>query len=363
MRLFLAAACCFVLAACGDAQEKTKKPALAVGDPAPALAVTTWLTGSPVKSFEPGKVYVVEFWATWCGPCIASMPHLGGLQAEYKDQGLVIVGLTNKDPNNTQDKVVKFVDKRGKRFGYTFAWCETDAMQTAYMDAAEQQGIPCSFVVDKGGKLAFIGHPMELDGVLPKVLAGTWKGEEDLKALRAANEAADKEMQSIFRKIETDPAAVLDGLASFATRHPDKAKDDMFRVRTVVAQIKAKKYDDAKAASEALIKKGVERSHGELLGYVASVWAAKELNPERKNTDLAQKAIEAILKVEGEDDIQALVTAAQTYQALDLSDKANEYIGKAIKAADDPRTKAQLEQIADQMKKDAEKKKEGDKKK
>ncbi|HVU64861.1 MAG TPA: TlpA disulfide reductase family protein [Phycisphaerales bacterium] len=57
---------------------------LIVGDPAPSLSIEKWIKGEPVTSFEKGKVYVVEFWATWCGPCKASMPHITDLQKQYK---------------------------------------------------------------------------------------------------------------------------------------------------------------------------------------------------------------------------------------------------------------------------------------
>ena len=68
---------------------KKAEASLKVGDPAPALKATKWLQGTEVKSFEKGQVYVVEFWATWCGPCIVMMPHMSDLQQEYKGKAYV----------------------------------------------------------------------------------------------------------------------------------------------------------------------------------------------------------------------------------------------------------------------------------
>ncbi len=163
------------------------------GDPAPPLAVSTWLRGAEVSRFEPGKVYVVEFWATWCGPCRQIMPHMGDLQDEYRDKGITFIGFTS-EANDKEEKVNAFIAKQGAKLGNTFAWGSGSETHNAYMKASGQNGIPCSFVVNKEGKIAYIGHPLFLDYVLPKVLDGEW----DPKAGAETLAAADKEFDATY---------------------------------------------------------------------------------------------------------------------------------------------------------------------
>ncbi len=80
---------------------------LGIGSRAPELDIEHWIQDGngffkPVTTFEQGKVYVVEFWATWCGPCIQSMPHLAELQNKYRGQNVQIVSVSDETRRRSQ---------------------------------------------------------------------------------------------------------------------------------------------------------------------------------------------------------------------------------------------------------------------
>src|SRR5688572_27446227 len=107
------------LAQSAQASPPAARPhALMVGDPAPALSVARWLKGMPIARFEPGRVYVVEFWATWCGPCIRGMPHLSELQARFAGK-VDVIGVDVWEPDLS--KVEPFVAAQGERMAFTVA--------------------------------------------------------------------------------------------------------------------------------------------------------------------------------------------------------------------------------------------------
>src|SRR6476661_7319275 len=78
--------------------QTTEQTALVVGDPAPKITVSKWVKGTPVANFEKGKLYVVEFWATWCGPCKVSIPHLTELAKQYKN--VKFIGVSIWEPSH-----------------------------------------------------------------------------------------------------------------------------------------------------------------------------------------------------------------------------------------------------------------------
>ncbi|HPM23728.1 MAG TPA: redoxin family protein [Phycisphaerae bacterium] len=161
--------------------------ALDLGDAAPPLKVEKWVKGGPIdlKNGKDKSIYLIEFWATWCGPCRASIPHLTELQKKYKDKGLVVIGVS-VDNEKTRDNVKPFVDDMGDKMGYAVALDQKeDGTSTAYMKPFELDGIPSAFLVDKAGKLVWLGQGYPLVGVeeaIDQILAGKY----DLKAAQQA---------------------------------------------------------------------------------------------------------------------------------------------------------------------------------
>jgi thiol-disulfide isomerase/thioredoxin len=148
--------------------------ALAKGMPAPAFTPEKFMTGKEFRSFEPGKVYVLEFWATWCGPCIASMPHVTKLQKDNPD--VVVVGVAGferqQDAEAKEKRVAEFLAAKGDQVGFAIALDTDGSMAREWLQAARIRGIPSSFVVGKDGKVAFIGMPnKDLDEAVKKAKA------------------------------------------------------------------------------------------------------------------------------------------------------------------------------------------------
>ena len=92
-----------------------------IGDSAPPLRVRAWLKGGPVHHFKRDNVYVVEFWATWCGPCKAEMPQLTAMASEYKDK-VTFIGVDVFEKKTTSlEKIRAFVDSMGHGMDYEVA--------------------------------------------------------------------------------------------------------------------------------------------------------------------------------------------------------------------------------------------------
>ena len=159
---------------------------LKVGDPAPATRPETMLQGEALKDFQKGEVYVFECWASWCGPCVAAIPHLDDLHKKMSKKGVVITGVnvweSERDAASAQ-RAKDFLKSQGDKMSYRVA-LGGKAFIKDWLEAAEVNGIPHAFVV-ADGKIAWTGHPAQLTAeMLGDILTGT--------PLAAAPPVADK---------------------------------------------------------------------------------------------------------------------------------------------------------------------------
>jgi thiol-disulfide isomerase/thioredoxin len=112
------------------------------------------LDGSKLKLSDfKGKVLIIDFWATYCPPCVRQMPQLAELYKEYRNSGLEIVGLSG-DQKSDQKKVEEFISKYGAN--YTIAY-ENDWVARAFLRGTEDESgmppIPQLFVISRDGRL------------------------------------------------------------------------------------------------------------------------------------------------------------------------------------------------------------------
>lgn len=195
-----------LVAAASFAQEA--KP-LTIGDPAPAFKVDGFIKGEKINELKKGHVYVVEFWATWCGPCIAVFPHLSELTKKYEGQITTVSVNTwdyprgeNESKEAHEKRVAEFVAQQGDKMAYNIVLDDNkDTISTTWMRAAGQNGIPCAFIINEDGVIAWIGHPATMDKPLEQIVAKTWdlnafKTKFD-EAARAQREAANRQRQIV----------------------------------------------------------------------------------------------------------------------------------------------------------------------
>lgn len=236
---------------------------LAVGDPAPPLSVEAWsqLPGGvdPQGGYDwealRGTTVVVEFWATWCGPCIAAIPHMNDLAEQFEGE-VVFISVTDEP----EEKTLALREKRPMRSVLGF---DTDkSMHKAY----EVRAIPKTIVVDKEGRIASITHPNRLSA---ETLRGYIGGKHDKPGQGADGEA---EPWSV--------GAISSGVDPFDRRHNVPVGQLVFREAVGTGMMRSGKGPTNVTS--------VDSSPLELITYVFEVQPWQVTMPEAYDDEKAQ---------------------------------------------------------------------------
>lgn len=189
-----------------------------------SLGKLDWIKGEAPASWEPGKVYILECWATWCGPCLEAIPHVDALYDKYQEKGLHVIGVNVWEDG--KDKVAEFVKKKGDGMSYPVAYTgKGGAFETEWLKPAGIPGIPHAFVV-KDGKVVLTSHPAELgEEVIEGLLAGGEAESKALDSIKAKQGGQQKVAQVVrdFRKasVAKDIAGMEKAFGELGTLAPD----------------------------------------------------------------------------------------------------------------------------------------------
>ncbi len=318
---------------------------LEIGDPAPALDIGAWVKGDSVKSFEKGKAYVVEFWATWCMPCKASIPKLTSLQEKFPDKKLTVIGVSIDQGG--LNVVRPFVEKMGAKMDYTVA-LDAGGTVAAYMAATGRSGIPYSYVIDTNGKLAWHGHPSDaLELVAGEVAAGKFDPKKHQERQNKFHELDGKFSQAKNDKKWDEAAALLDEIAQL---RPDLA-GNLLITRYWIKSGGQGDSAGAVAYAKKLADNELKNDPENLLLLADQVCGTKDLKPEDRQwaTSLARKVVDV---TKGRNP-SAFAILSYSLEQEGKFDEAMAGAQKCIDATEDPMEKRYYSGRLDELKKKA----------
>jgi thiol-disulfide isomerase/thioredoxin len=317
---------------------------LMIGDAAPAINIATWVKGEPVTAFSSEKVHVVEFWATWCGPCLASMPHIAGLQVEYGDK-VTFIGVSDEDEATVSGFMKETARGSDKTWAdtltYTIALDDNRKTNAAYMQAAGQNGIPCAFIVGRNGKVEWIGHPMEIDEPLKQIVDGNWDSEKarvDFLTAREMEKAMEEAGPQIMAAIQSgDFKAAVGHVDELIAKYPNEERLTMTKLSLL---LRGGLNEEASQAAAPIL----QANNDNAMQLNQLVWMLVTSNDKPGiDLELAHKYATRAVELTQEKDGSILDTLGRVTFKKGLIDEAIAIQQKAIAVTPDPQMQEQLQ--------------------
>lgn len=146
-----------------------------VNEKAPKINITHWIENVPTNKSLDNKFTVLEFWATWCGPCIAAVPHMNKIQSEFNNKDLVYISIT--------DESVEKVKRSLKRIDFKSIVVTDLTKETQINFGDGKKGLdtyPLTVLIDNKGIIKWIGEPKKLNSkIMSEFLANAKTENKD----------------------------------------------------------------------------------------------------------------------------------------------------------------------------------------
>ncbi len=318
---------------------------LSIGDRAPAIGIETWVKGTPTNEYAEGRVYVIEFWAMGAPACKRTAPLLSEVQAVFREKAVTVIGISVADAGG-RAQVEAFVKRAGDRMGYAVAYDATADAAKRFMQLTGQNSIPVAFVVDRSGRLAWVGHPLDgIDRVVDRVAAGKWDLAK-AKADATRRAAAEEKSRPIIARLEEELSsgksdrapAIMDELVAV-----DPAVTADWAVTKFGYLLLDQRDADKAYAYAAAVADGAAKDNADVLKAIAWMILAEPGVP-RRDTPLAKRLALRADELTGHKDANILDTLAKAQFDSGDAAAAAETQKLAIEAAILPSQKKELQQ-------------------
>jgi thiol-disulfide isomerase/thioredoxin len=334
---------------------------LKVGDRAPGTRPESMIKGEAVRDFKRGEVYVFECWASWCGPCVATIPHINELHQKMAKKGVVIVGVNVWEAERGEaaaQRARKFVADQGDQMSYRVA-IGGKQFVTDWLEAAGVKGIPHAFIV-ADDKIAWTGHPGEItEELLGDIITGTHEPQANPAASKFTprkNPAGpDKEVERLQAKLNALAEAMLrkdwdaaeKALPDAASVLPPEERKDL--LESVGAQISLARGDPSKMYVIIARMAEEEADDAEVQNEIAWDLVTHSKYLKKPDLNLAAKCAERAVKLSKEAEGDKLDTLARVRWLQGRKEEALKLQEKAVRVANEPVMKVALQKTLDAL--------------
>lgn len=258
-----------------------------------------WLQGDPITEMKADKLYIFEFWATWCGPCIVQMPHIEELyQATKDDENVTVVGVNVFDDTSVE-KLKSFIAKKKITYPVAADGSRSGSVAKAWLKPLKVSGIPHAIAV-RNHALIWSGHPSKLNVAFIKQMGTPGFSASDVQSEADKKKAGQESGQNIYGKnIRSVYRSPLDQVAARADElvaGDHRGENDIRGFRTAAFTVLFKNGKHAEAQQQ--LKKLAEEtpdSAGNMIRVATMIITTDEL--ENKDLDLAVKCLERNIKL------------------------------------------------------------------